>query len=59
MQALVFPPILDLLVRWPEIKRAAMLKDGLILIFGLAGFAAGTYASIDAILDAFSSEPNI
>lgn len=59
MQALVFPPLLDILVKWPNLKKTTIVKDVLILLFGLTGFTAGTYASVGAILDAFSSKAQV
>lgn len=54
MQALIFPPILELVTYWPKITKLTISKDIFIFLFGLLGFATGTYASILAIVEEFS-----
>lgn len=51
--ALVIPPVLELVTFWPEISKWVLAKDIGIILFGLVGFLTGTYASIDAIINAF------
>jgi len=51
---LIFPPILDLVVHWPKVSTATLLKNCLIIIFGSAGFVTGTYASVQEIVIAFN-----
>jgi len=51
---LIFPPMLDLVVHWPNVGTATLLKNVFIIIFGLAGFVTGTYASVHEIVTAFN-----
>jgi len=51
---LIFPPILDLVVHWPKVSTITLLKNLFIIVFGLAGFATGTYASVQEIVKAFN-----
>jgi uncharacterized membrane protein len=39
---------------WPKISKVTITKDILILIFGVIGFATGTYCAIRDIVLAFS-----
>ncbi|KAK4017026.1 hypothetical protein OUZ56_031982 [Daphnia magna] len=48
--ALIFPPILEIVTCWPDVSKMAIVKNFLIVIFGLTGFTSGTYASIKKIL---------
>lgn len=32
-----------------------MAKNALIIVFGIIGFLAGTYASVESLVDAFST----
>ncbi|XP_053678236.1 neutral amino acid uniporter 4-like [Anopheles nili] len=54
--ALVFPPLIDLLTRWPQTDRPGrawtLLKDALIIAFGACGFFFGTAKSLAVIFDA-------
>ncbi|KAI9557363.1 hypothetical protein GHT06_017191 [Daphnia sinensis] len=50
--ALIFPPILEIVTCWPGVSKMAIVKNFLIVIFGLTGFISGTYASIKKILSA-------
>ena len=51
MLALIFPPIIELITFWDSgITRTAIVKDVLIALFGILGFLAGTYTSIENIL---------
>ncbi|XP_057366705.2 neutral amino acid uniporter 4-like [Daphnia carinata] len=50
--ALIFPPILEIVTRWPGVSKMVIVKNFLIVIFGLTGFTSGTYASIKQILSA-------
>jgi len=52
---LIFPPLISLIVYWDTVSRATLIKNSLIIILGFVGFATGTYASIEAIIMAFSS----
>ncbi|XP_068632396.1 proton-coupled amino acid transporter-like protein pathetic [Battus philenor] len=51
--AIIFPPFIEIMTFWPDRlgKDDWMLwKDVVIILFGLTGFAFGTYASIENIL---------
>ncbi|KAJ6224063.1 hypothetical protein RDWZM_002608 [Blomia tropicalis] len=57
--ALIFPPLIDICVRWEEetsYKRWVWLftKNVFIFLVGVFGFTAGSYASIENIIDQFS-----
>ena len=52
--ALVFPPMLELITFWPKTAKWLIVKNVLILVFGVMVFATGTYASINAIITEFS-----
>ena len=54
-QALVFPPVLELITFWPNVGRWTLTKNSLIIVFGIIGFLAGTYASVESLVDAFST----
>lgn len=51
--ALIFPPIIEMVTFYPNYgKRNWILcKDLLLLVFGVAGFVFGTYASVNQILN--------
>ncbi|XP_045768177.1 proton-coupled amino acid transporter 4 [Maniola jurtina] len=52
--ALIFPPIIEIITFWPERlgwKDWRLWKDIAIIIFGITGFAFGTYASIKNIVN--------
>ena len=56
--ALIFPPIIEIVVSWPDRLgkyKWKLYKDILIIIFGFVGFLVGTTVSVMAIIDAFSS----
>jgi len=53
--ALIFPPVLELITYWPNPGKWTLLKDISIILFGIVGFFAGTYASIESLVSAFSS----
>lgn len=56
--ALIFPPIIEMVVFWPDglgKYKWKLVKDILIILFGFVGFLVGTTVSIMAIVDAFSS----
>jgi len=53
--ALIFPPLLELITFWPNPSKWTMFKDISIIVFGIIGFFAGTYASIESLVTAFSS----
>nr|CAH0100894.1 unnamed protein product [Daphnia galeata] len=53
--ALVFPPVLELITFWPNVGRWTLTKNSLIIVFGIIGFLAGTYASVESLVDAFST----
>lgn len=55
LQALVFPPVLELITYWPNPGRWILAKNSLIIVFGIIGFLAGTYASIESLVNAFST----
>lgn len=45
--ALIFPPIIELVTFWEKgISTSTIIKDLLIMIFGILGFAFGSYVSI-------------
>ncbi|KPP66168.1 hypothetical protein Z043_115360, partial [Scleropages formosus] len=49
--ALVFPPLVEVIVFTDRKSRAAMLlKDILIAMFGFVGFLAGTYVTVEEIV---------
>jgi len=52
--ALIFPPILELITFWPRVSKITIIKDALILVFGVIGFGTGTYAAINDIILSFS-----
>jgi proton-coupled amino acid transporter len=55
--ALIFPPCIDLLVRAVDNELSAarwrflLTKNIFIIVFGLVGFATGTYISIKRIVE--------
>lgn len=51
--ALIFPPILELIVFWDssEMSKLQMWKNFAIMIFGVFGFAFGTFVSLQKILN--------
>ncbi|XP_045534496.1 proton-coupled amino acid transporter-like protein pathetic [Papilio machaon] len=51
--AIIFPPFIEIITFWPDRLGKddwKLWKDVLIIVFGVSGFAFGTYASIDNIL---------
>lgn len=51
--ALIFPPIIEIVTFWPDrlgTKGWILWKDLAIVVFGVTGFAFGTYASLENIL---------
>lgn len=51
MLALIFPPIIELITFWDcGLTRVMIVKDVSIALFGILGFVAGTYTSIENIL---------
>ncbi len=52
--ALIFPPMLELIIHGPEATRLMVVKDVLIISFGLIVFATGTYASVASLTSQFS-----
>ena len=59
--ALIFPPIMEMLVRWPNKDYGKfywrLIKDILIVLFGIVGFFAGTIVAIIEIVKAFETKP--
>ena len=59
--ALIFPPILEMLVQWPDGLgkfKWKIVKNILIIIFGFTGFVAGTITTLISIGKAFSGTSN-
>ncbi|XP_044257487.1 proton-coupled amino acid transporter 1-like [Tribolium madens] len=58
--ALIFPPILDLVTSYSfgDLKCTTVIKNVIILIFGIVGCATGTYESINSIVKAFNNDEN-
>ncbi|CAL1680411.1 unnamed protein product [Lasius platythorax] len=54
--ALVFPPIIDMIVCWHNTNLSffTITKDVMIVLIGVLGFATGTYESVTAIIKSFS-----
>lgn len=54
--ALVFPPIIEIVVCWHNANLGVftIMKDLIIVLIGVLGFATGTYESVTSIIDAFS-----
>lgn len=59
--ALLFPPIIDLLVHWSQctLTPRVWLLNLVLLIFGFIGFSTGTYASLLEIAKVFGTEDPI
>lgn len=61
--ALVFPPIIEIIVRRDIVSRSARFlmysKNIVILILALAGFSTGTYESLSEIIKHFGEEENV
>ncbi|ELU12760.1 hypothetical protein CAPTEDRAFT_170430 [Capitella teleta] len=56
--ALIFPPILEILTLWPdELGRCKwrLVKDVLLIAFGVLGFLAGSFVSIYEIIKTFQT----
>ncbi|KPP71560.1 hypothetical protein Z043_109510 [Scleropages formosus] len=50
--ALIFPPVLELLTFYSEgLSPWLMFKNGIITVIGLVGFVAGTYTSVEEIIE--------
>uniref|UniRef100_A0A8C9TZJ4 Solute carrier family 36 member 1 n=1 Tax=Scleropages formosus TaxID=113540 RepID=A0A8C9TZJ4_SCLFO len=50
--ALIFPPVLELLTFYSEgLSPWLMFKNGIIAVIGLVGFVAGTYTSVEEIIE--------
>lgn len=58
--ALVFPPIIDIIIKRDvaskSLKYVIYLKNAIILVLSLMGFAAGTYESLSQIIQHFGKE---
>lgn len=56
--ALLFPPILDLVTCYSfgELKFVTVVKNVIILMFGVVGCITGTYESINSIIEAFGKQ---
>ena len=54
--ALIFPPIIEIVVCWQNAKldRLTLIKDIFILMIGALGCVTGTYESLSEIIKAFS-----
>ncbi len=51
MLALIFPPLIEMVTFWDcGISKLTIAKDIFITLFGLLGFIAGSYTSIEQIL---------
>ena len=60
--ALIFPPILEILVQWPDGLGKFKWKIGkniFIIIFGFTGFVAGTITTLINIGKAFSGTSDV
>ena len=51
--ALMAPPIIDTVTAGQDCTRARLLKNSLIFLFGIVGFATGTYVSFRNIIKYF------
>ncbi|XP_044743205.1 proton-coupled amino acid transporter-like protein pathetic isoform X2 [Chrysoperla carnea] len=51
--ALIFPPLIEIITFWPDMGKYKWIlwKDILIMLFGIAGFIFGTYASVANIIN--------
>lgn len=52
--ALIFPPIIEIITFWPNglgKHNWLLWKDLTIMVFGIMGFAFGTFASISQMVD--------
>jgi len=47
--SLIFPPLVNLIMYWPNVSKTTLVKNSLVILFGLVGFSTGTYASIHEI----------
>jgi len=59
--ALLFPVLIDTLVRWPARLGSCywrLLKNFFIFLFGLIGFFFGTWQSVNEIIIAFQKDSN-
>lgn len=56
--ALLFPPILDLVTSYNcgDLKFITVVKNVIILLFGVVGCVTGTYESINSIISAFNKQ---
>jgi proton-coupled amino acid transporter len=59
--ALVFPPIIDLLVNYSKqtLTPKIWITNSILLSFGLLGFTTGTYTSVRDIILAFGKPDDI
>ncbi|XP_053612454.1 proton-coupled amino acid transporter-like protein pathetic [Plodia interpunctella] len=51
--ALIFPPLIEIVTFWPDqlgTRNWKLWKDIALILFGITGFAFGTYSSLEAIL---------
>ena len=51
--ALMAPPIIDTVTAGEKCSRARLMKNSLIFLFGIVGFASGTFVSIRNIIKYF------
>lgn len=54
--AIVFPPIIETLAFWPDglgKYKWMLVKNILLVIFGMFGFSTGAYATIRKAIDVF------
>ena len=51
--ALMAPPIIDTITAGEKCSRARLMKNSLIILFGIVGFATGTFVSIRKIIKYF------
>ena len=54
--ALMAPPIIDTVTAGEKCSRARLMKNSLIFLFGIVGFATGTFVSIRNIFTYFVNE---
>ncbi|XP_078601873.1 proton-coupled amino acid transporter 1-like isoform X1 [Branchiostoma floridae x Branchiostoma japonicum] len=55
--ALIFPPLIELLVKYEDgLHWFVVFRNVFIFLFGFVGFLAGSYVSIEQIVDSFSKK---